>query len=40
MKIDTGFQIGTARFDLVCYWLRTSDWFGVEVIKQNFGCAG
>ena len=40
MKIDTGFQIGTARFDLVRYELRTGDWFGVEVIKQNFVCAG
>ena len=40
MKIDTGFQIGTARFHCVCYGLRICDWFGVEVIKKYLGMRG
>ena len=40
MKIDTGFQIVTARFHCVCYGLRICDWFGVEVIKKYLGMRG
>ena len=40
MEIDTSFQIGTARFDFLCYGLRIGDWFNVEVIKKYLGMCG
>ena len=40
MKIGTGFKIGTARFDCLCYGLRIGHWFSVEVIKKYLGMCG
>ena len=40
MKIGTGFQIGTARFDCLCYGLRIGHWFSVKVIKKYLGMCG
>ena len=36
IKIDTGLQIGTARFGCVCvcYGFWIGDWFGAEVIQK------
>ena len=40
MKTDTGFHMGTARFDFVCYELKIGNWFGVEAIENIWECAG
>ena len=40
MKTDTGFHMGTARFDCVCYELKIGNWFGVEAIENIWECAG